>query len=154
MKSLKLFFIAGLLLAILPSCTKVETEKKEELSIGDIFAQLQQEAIRLEEDVQIDFQYLNDHFAWSEIKVSDSKDFLIEFSKGYLAGVKKDNKVTVTCTFEDGTSDSVECNSEDGVCIGGAVSGCLNSGGCASVCRGKLTYVHQIKTLFVDKLDE
>lgn len=49
--------------------------------------------------------------------------------------------VTITCTFPDGSIDSINCQSGDLGCIGLAVQACLNEGGCAESCRQVITYI-------------
>lgn len=67
------------------------------------------------------------------VKPSGSKLTDSEFLRG--------DTVTITCTFPDGSIDSINCPSGDIGCIGLAVQACVNEGGCAESCKQVITYI-------------
>jgi hypothetical protein len=57
-------------------------------------------------------------------------------------GIKKDTSRSweVTCHNSDGTTTTTTCATQDEQCLSNAVTSCLNSGGCVTICNMKLQY--------------
>ena len=70
-------------------------------------------------------------------------------SKTFLA---PDEDYTVTCTYSDGETVVTECGN-DVACAGSATWECTESGGCATICNAKITYIPASYKLKQKKLE-
>lgn len=85
-------------------------------------------------------------------KIIQNSKKVLDFASGSDSSLmqKKDN-YTVTCNWGNGESEVTECG-ESVACAGSATWDCLENGGCATICNGKITFVPaNIKKLKVDK---
>ena len=81
--------------------------------------------------------YLLEELSFSQVKKQEMQNAEVS---GQASNFRS-GTITITCTFGDVTSESTTCPSGDFLCIGVAVQGCINSGGCAETCRQVITYV-------------
>jgi hypothetical protein len=151
---LSIAFLSIILSGIFVSCSEdtqeivnseenlvINTEQKSQISsIVSEMAQLGEKEGKI---INYNISFENGIFKKENIELVSGSEFVNSFAKGFEQNVNSNrgNTTTITCTFPDGSTDSTTCPSNDGTCVGSAVLGCLNSGGCATVCRVAVTYV-------------
>jgi len=125
------------------SCTQDQAEELPEdynsleLIVTEIGKQAQQEGKIITFDLVVD----GNSFRKENVQVIQDSKFVLGFMEGYDGKPHtRGNSVDITCMYPDGSETTTTCSVNNSICIGDAVSTCLNGGGCAILCLISITY--------------
>ncbi|TYC08431.1 hypothetical protein ES677_14465 [Bizionia gelidisalsuginis] len=133
----------------LSSCSNDNTEDLNDnqlidnnQSIDKIMSEITKLGNENEKAVAFQIVLENGKFTKKNVKIVDDIKFINDFENGYNGTSNQliQDTMQINCETEDGTI-TTYCDGDDGGCVGGAIRNCLDSGGCATVCGARITYI-------------
>lgn len=121
-------------------------EPEVENSLNDVLDEVKALAREHDRVVRCKIELVDGHYSLRDVRIIEEKevsDFIIGGIQAEMGTDDVSGTIQVSCTLSNGDFYNTFCESgiDQYECVGRAVIGCINAGGCAETCAADLTVV-------------